>query len=98
MLFWEEGTQESDADRLRATEPVALLSGLKGTTMYLISVRAQNSAGVGPSSLAVNVTTKKPREYNFQRPIFTFSSLAILVSQEGLEYSLEQRLLSVCLA
>ncbi|XP_067094402.1 contactin-4 [Osmerus mordax] len=60
VLFWEEGTQESDADRLRATEAVALLSGLKGTTMYLISVRAQNSAGVGPSSLAVNVTTKKP--------------------------------------
>uniref|UniRef100_A0A674CST6 Contactin-4-like n=1 Tax=Salmo trutta TaxID=8032 RepID=A0A674CST6_SALTR len=31
-----------------------------GSTVYLISVRAQNSAGAGPSSPAVNVTTKKP--------------------------------------
>uniref|UniRef100_A0A4W5NSN1 Contactin 4 n=1 Tax=Hucho hucho TaxID=62062 RepID=A0A4W5NSN1_9TELE len=60
VLCWEEGMQESDAEMVRVTDPAALLSGLKGSTVYLISVRAQNSAGAGPSSPAVNVTTKKP--------------------------------------
>ncbi|XP_071225588.1 contactin-4-like [Salvelinus alpinus] len=60
VLCWEEGLQESDAEMVKVTDTVALLSGLMGSTVYLISVRAQNSAGAGPSSLAVNVTTKKP--------------------------------------
>uniref|UniRef100_A0A8C8H381 Contactin-3 n=1 Tax=Oncorhynchus tshawytscha TaxID=74940 RepID=A0A8C8H381_ONCTS len=60
VLCWEEGMQESDAEMVRVTDTAALLSGLKGSTVYLISVRAQNSAGAGPSSPAVNVTTKKP--------------------------------------
>lgn len=55
--------QESDAEMVKVTDTVALLSGLMGSTLYLISVRAQNSAGAGPSSPAVNVTTKKPREF-----------------------------------
>lgn len=58
--------QESDAEMVRVTDTAALLSGLKGSTVYLISVRAQNSAGAGPSSPAVNVTTKKPREYSLR--------------------------------
>ncbi|XP_024238024.1 contactin-4-like isoform X1 [Oncorhynchus tshawytscha] len=60
VLCWEEGVQESDAEMVKVTDTVALLSGLMGSTLYLISVRAQNSAGAGPSSPAVNVTTKKP--------------------------------------
>ncbi|XP_041748487.1 contactin-4 [Coregonus clupeaformis] len=60
VLCWEEGMQESDAEMVRVTDTAALLSGLKSSTVYLISVRAQNSAGAGPSSPAVNVTTKKP--------------------------------------
>ncbi|XP_064812574.1 contactin-4-like [Oncorhynchus masou masou] len=60
VLCWEEGVQESDAEIVKVTDTVALLSGLMGSTLYLISVRAQNSAGAGPSSPAVNVTTKKP--------------------------------------
>uniref|UniRef100_A0A8C6MCG0 Contactin 3a, tandem duplicate 1 n=1 Tax=Nothobranchius furzeri TaxID=105023 RepID=A0A8C6MCG0_NOTFU len=39
-----------------------LLSGLKGSTFYQIAVRAQNSAGFGPCSVSVNITTKKPRK------------------------------------
>lgn len=30
--------------------------------LYHLAVRAYNTAGTGPSSAAVNVTTKKPRE------------------------------------
>uniref|UniRef100_A0A4W5ND64 Contactin-3 n=1 Tax=Hucho hucho TaxID=62062 RepID=A0A4W5ND64_9TELE len=60
VLCWEEGVQESDAEMVKVTDTVALLSGLMGSRLYLISVRAQNSAGAGPSSPAVNVTTKKP--------------------------------------
>jgi len=62
VLFWEEGSQQSDADRVRVINKTALLSGLKGSTVYVISVRAQNSAGLGPSSSSLNIATKKPRE------------------------------------
>lgn len=62
VLFWEKGSRQSEAERVRITNTTALLTGLKGSTVYLISVRAQNSAGLGPCSPALNVTTKKPRE------------------------------------
>uniref|UniRef100_A0A8D0D2N1 Contactin 4 n=1 Tax=Sander lucioperca TaxID=283035 RepID=A0A8D0D2N1_SANLU len=45
---------------VRVIDATSLLSGLKGSTVYLISVRAQNSAGLGPCSPAFNITTKKP--------------------------------------
>ncbi|XP_067884634.1 LOW QUALITY PROTEIN: contactin-5-like, partial [Heterodontus francisci] len=37
----------------------AMVSGLQGNTAYLVSVRAYNSAGFGPSSVPRMVTTKK---------------------------------------
>uniref|UniRef100_A0AAQ4R5Y9 Contactin 4 n=1 Tax=Gasterosteus aculeatus aculeatus TaxID=481459 RepID=A0AAQ4R5Y9_GASAC len=60
VLFWEEGSEQSEAESLRVVGTTALLSGLKGSTAYVISVRAQNSAGLGPCSPAFNYTTKKP--------------------------------------
>ncbi|KAM7402586.1 hypothetical protein PAMP_017810 [Pampus punctatissimus] len=60
VLFWEKGSRQSEAERVRVINTIALLSGLKGSTVYLISVRAQNSAGLGPCSPAFNITTKKP--------------------------------------
>ncbi|XP_037346353.2 contactin-4 [Pungitius pungitius] len=60
VLFWEEGSEQSEAESLRVADTTALLSGLKGSTAYGISVRAQNSAGLGPCSPAFNYTTKKP--------------------------------------
>ncbi|KAM6981279.1 contactin-4 [Aplochiton taeniatus] len=60
VLYWEEGEPENEAERVRVTQSAALLSGLKGSTVYLISVRARNSAGAGPPSLAINIITKKP--------------------------------------
>uniref|UniRef100_A0A8C4I1H7 Contactin-4 n=1 Tax=Dicentrarchus labrax TaxID=13489 RepID=A0A8C4I1H7_DICLA len=60
VLFWEKGSRQSEAERVRIINNTALLSGLKGSTVYLISVRAQNSAGLGPCSPPFNITTKKP--------------------------------------
>ncbi|XP_015243548.1 PREDICTED: contactin-4-like isoform X2 [Cyprinodon variegatus] len=60
VVFWKESSQQTEADRVRVTNCTALLSGLTSSTVYLISVRAQNSAGFGPSSPSFTVTTKKP--------------------------------------
>lgn len=62
VLFWEGSSEQREADRVRVTDSSALLSGLKSSTVYMISVRAQNSAGLGPSSPSISVATKKPRE------------------------------------
>uniref|UniRef100_A0A672H7E2 Contactin 4 n=1 Tax=Salarias fasciatus TaxID=181472 RepID=A0A672H7E2_SALFA len=55
-----EVREQSEADRVRVVNSTALLSGLKASRVYLISVRAQNSAGLGPCSPPFNITTKKP--------------------------------------
>uniref|UniRef100_A0A3Q3WFW9 Contactin 4 n=1 Tax=Mola mola TaxID=94237 RepID=A0A3Q3WFW9_MOLML len=60
ILAYEKGSHQSEAKRVRIISTTALLSGLKGSTVYLISVRGQNSAGLGPCSPAFNITTKKP--------------------------------------
>lgn len=41
----------------------AIIQGLKGSRTYYITVKAYNTAGAGPPSAAVNVTTKKPRKH-----------------------------------
>ncbi|KAK7916148.1 hypothetical protein WMY93_011909 [Mugilogobius chulae] len=58
VVFWEDGSEVKE--RVKVTNTTACLSTLKPSTVYLISVRAQNSAGPGPASPAFNITTKKP--------------------------------------
>lgn len=41
----------------------AKITNLKSSALYHLAVKAYNTAGMGPSSAVVNVTTKKPREY-----------------------------------
>ncbi|KAK3575085.1 hypothetical protein QTP86_019738, partial [Hemibagrus guttatus] len=60
VLLWEEGSLGSKAIKERVKRSPAYITGLKSSTMYLISVRAHNSGGVGPASAAINMTTKKP--------------------------------------
>lgn len=46
-----------------------LIRDLECSSAYYMSLRAYNSAGVGPQSNIVNVTTKKPRKdshYNIE--------------------------------
>uniref|UniRef100_A0A8C6UEA4 Contactin 3a, tandem duplicate 1 n=1 Tax=Neogobius melanostomus TaxID=47308 RepID=A0A8C6UEA4_9GOBI len=69
-VFWEpipngsgtekiiEGSEMKDADRVRVTNTTAHLSALKASTVYLISVKAQNSAGPGPGSPALTLPPK----------------------------------------
>uniref|UniRef100_A0A8C1IDN3 Contactin 4 n=1 Tax=Cyprinus carpio TaxID=7962 RepID=A0A8C1IDN3_CYPCA len=56
---WMEG-KKIDAERVRVPESSVIITGLKGSTLYLMSVRAHNSAGTGPSSTPISITTKKP--------------------------------------
>ncbi|XP_026068967.1 contactin-4 isoform X2 [Carassius auratus] len=62
LRYWEKNEKEDTASLLRTVgnRTVAIIQGLKGCTTYYITVRAYNTAGTGPPSPAVNVTTKKP--------------------------------------
>uniref|UniRef100_A0A8C4Z5H5 Contactin-4-like n=1 Tax=Gadus morhua TaxID=8049 RepID=A0A8C4Z5H5_GADMO len=60
-----EGTEQSAGEGMRVAEgdpgPMgALFSGLKSSAVYLVTVRARNTAGLGPPSAPCNITTKKP--------------------------------------
>ncbi|XP_005989277.1 contactin-2 [Latimeria chalumnae] len=61
IRYWREGDNEAAADRVRTPglEISARISGLKPSTLYLVAVRAYNSAGTGPASPSTKVTTKK---------------------------------------
>uniref|UniRef100_A0A673LLT1 Contactin-4-like n=1 Tax=Sinocyclocheilus rhinocerous TaxID=307959 RepID=A0A673LLT1_9TELE len=75
-VFWEPAHQSGSKGRITGyevfkhqkwrqgkkmvTESSVKITGLKGSTLYLMSVRAHNSAGTGPSSAPISITTKKP--------------------------------------
>ena len=65
QLRYREEKEKPDAARvvLTAENRTSVLIGhLGGSSTYLLSLRAYNSAGFGPPSAVINVTTKKPRE------------------------------------
>lgn len=53
----------ASVQRTVGNQTSTVIRGVKGSTTYYISVRAYNTAGTGPPSNTVNVTTKKPRKY-----------------------------------
>ncbi|NXF22959.1 CNTN4 protein, partial [Rhodinocichla rosea] len=61
---WRHDEKEENAKRIRTVgnQTSTKVSNLRGNALYHLAVRAYNTAGTGPSSAAVNVTTKKPRE------------------------------------
>ncbi|NXT54841.1 CNTN4 protein, partial [Pluvianellus socialis] len=61
---WRHDEKEENAKRIRTVgnQTSAKVTNLRGNALYHLAVRAYNTAGTGPSSAAVNVTTKKPRE------------------------------------
>ncbi|NWR23386.1 CNTN4 protein, partial [Emberiza fucata] len=61
---WRHDEKEENARRIRTVgnQTSTKVSNLRGNALYHLAVRAYNTAGTGPSSAAVNVTTKKPRE------------------------------------
>ncbi|XP_048879539.1 contactin-4-like isoform X1 [Brienomyrus brachyistius] len=62
LRYWGKNEKDETASMLRTVgnKTSAVIQGLKGSSMYYITVRAYNTAGTGPVSIAVNVTTKKP--------------------------------------
>ena len=64
LRYWEQAETQETASVVRTVgnRASAILRELDGSSTYLIRVRAYNSAGVGPDSAVVNITTKKPRE------------------------------------
>lgn len=88
LRYWSRGEKEDMASvqRTVGNQTSTVIRGVKGSTTYYVSVRAYNTAGTGPPSSTVNVTTKKPRKYlmkpsaistrlllSFSRIIFFFS-------------------------
>uniref|UniRef100_G3PD46 Contactin 4 n=1 Tax=Gasterosteus aculeatus aculeatus TaxID=481459 RepID=G3PD46_GASAC len=65
VRYWS-GSEREDTASVQKTvgnQTSTVIRGVKGSSTYCISVRAYNTAGTGPPSAAVNVTTKKPRKY-----------------------------------
>nr|XP_021501196.1 contactin-6-like [Meriones unguiculatus] len=61
VLYWTDNSKESMIGKTRVSGNVTTknITGLRANTIYFASVRAYNTAGTGPSSPPVNVTTKK---------------------------------------
>ncbi|XP_053456419.1 contactin-6 isoform X1 [Nycticebus coucang] len=61
VLYWTDDSRESMIGKIRVSGNITTknITGLKANTIYFASVRAYNTAGTGPSSPPVNVTTKK---------------------------------------
>lgn len=66
VLYWTDNSKESMIGKIRVSGNVTTknITGLRANTIYFASVRAYNTAGTGPSSPPVNVTTKKSRKYS----------------------------------
>ncbi|XP_027144396.1 contactin-3 isoform X3 [Larimichthys crocea] len=62
LQYWGERQKQDTASVIRTVgnKTSLLIRDLEGSSTYYMSLRAYNSAGVGPQSNIVNVTTKKP--------------------------------------
>ncbi|XP_023851524.1 contactin-4-like isoform X1 [Salvelinus sp. IW2-2015] len=62
LRYWEKREREEAASvqRTVGNQTSAIIRGVRGSNTYYVTVRAYNTAGAGPPSVTVNVTTKKP--------------------------------------
>ncbi|XP_029630552.1 contactin-4-like isoform X1 [Salmo trutta] len=62
LRYWEKREKEEAASvqRTVGNQTSAIIRGVRGSNTYYVTVRAYNTAGAGPPSVTVNVTTKKP--------------------------------------
>lgn len=65
VRYWKHDEKEENAKKVRTIGnwTSTKIANLRGSALYHLAVKAYNTAGTGPSSATVNVTTKKPREY-----------------------------------
>ncbi|XP_016314009.1 contactin-3-like [Sinocyclocheilus anshuiensis] len=66
VVYWEDDTKPDTVGKVRITGNYTAVnvSGLQGNTQYYLAVCAFNTAGTGPQSVPVNVTTKKTRLFD----------------------------------
>uniref|UniRef100_A0A4W5P8K5 Contactin 4 n=1 Tax=Hucho hucho TaxID=62062 RepID=A0A4W5P8K5_9TELE len=55
-----EKEEAASVQRTVGNQTSAIIRGVRGSNTYYVTVRAYNTAGAGPPSVTVNVTTKKP--------------------------------------
>ncbi|KAF3828973.1 hypothetical protein GH733_003237 [Mirounga leonina] len=62
VKYWRHDDKEENARKIRTTgnQTSTKITNLKGSALYHLAVKAYNTAGTGPSSATVNVTTRKP--------------------------------------
>ncbi|XP_045435466.1 contactin-4 isoform X1 [Pipistrellus kuhlii] len=62
VKYWRHEDKEEDARKVRTSgnQTSARITNLQGSALYHLAVKAYNTAGTGPPSATVNVTTRKP--------------------------------------
>uniref|UniRef100_A0A8B9YLS5 Contactin 4 n=1 Tax=Bos mutus grunniens TaxID=30521 RepID=A0A8B9YLS5_BOSMU len=62
VKYWRHDDKEENARKIRTigNQTSTKITNLKGSALYHLAVKAYNSAGTGPASATVNVTTRKP--------------------------------------
>lgn len=76
VKYWRHDDKEENARKIRTVgnQTSTKITNLKGSALYHLAVKAYNSAGTGPSSATVNVTTRKPRKDRVAQKYFGDSS------------------------
>lgn len=79
VLYWTEDSRGSVMGRIQVNSNITSqnVKGLRANTLYFAAVRAYNTAGPGPSSAPVNVTTKKSREFPFPPGFWVESQMRV---------------------
>lgn len=64
VKYWRHDDKEENARKIRTfgNQTSTKITNLQGSALYHLAVKAYNTAGTGPSSATVNVTTRKPRK------------------------------------
>ncbi|XP_037108064.1 contactin-3 [Syngnathus acus] len=62
VMYWEDDTKPDTVGKVRISgnDTVVNITGLKANTAYYLAASACNTAGPGPQSVPINITTKKP--------------------------------------
>ncbi|XP_061901757.1 contactin-3 isoform X1 [Entelurus aequoreus] len=62
VMYWEDDTKPDTVGKVRISgnDTVVNITGMNANTVYYLAVSACNTAGPGPQSVPINITTKKP--------------------------------------
>ncbi|XP_054639724.1 contactin-3 isoform X1 [Dunckerocampus dactyliophorus] len=62
VMYWEDDTKPDTVGKVRISGnyTVVNITGMNANTAYYLAVSACNTAGPGPQSMPINITTRKP--------------------------------------